>query len=338
MELLQLIDSHENPPFAYYRKGNTPVKGDDFVLLGFKNQKPVIERPVRMKPVNKCNDVTMPKRNPKMQVDTAGEKFIHLNGHKLKVVSQDKIPEEVRKRTLLLKNKMLNLGNIKKSVKLCVISSATQLTGNKADMKDKPVSNNMIDKLQCTAPKKLRVISIKNLIKPEHCDPSSESESSNSTIDLVNPENIQSDSQGLPEQIDSFIINNTSAKGTTKLLTSKNIDVLNMVKMQALNLSKKSQVIDSAVQTDPQLVMDQHIQTDIEDTFSLDGFCKWLQNDESPVVNNVNLNSTSKALGSTENLPYKVKTMVQNEDRKFKKQCFFRDLNECLKPTLSGNL
>ncbi|KAF7273912.1 hypothetical protein GWI33_013401 [Rhynchophorus ferrugineus] len=318
---LRLVNSHENEKLAYYKNGDIQVNGDDFVLLGFKNLKAVLDIPDKMKPENNLTSITK-KTVPKMQLDAAGEKFIHLNGRKLKVVSQNQIPEEICKRTILLKNKMVNLGNTKNPVKLCVISSATQLAGNKADMKDKPVSNILIDKLQCTTPKKLRLISIKNIIKPVHCDPPSQSENSNGIIDSVNPKNILSDSQGLPEQIDSFLISNTSAKGTTKLLTSKNIDILNKVKMQALNLSKKTKVVDSAVQTDPQSVMDQNIQTDPshDSLDSLQVLCNWIE------------------FVLTESMSYKVKTMPDSADRTLKKQRFFKDLNECLKPSLNGNL
>lgn len=384
---------------------NTYIKGDgkivnknNFALLGFKDDIPVLQplekrlknfSPVRI--IKKFpHKLTLPSSSSKFQIDESGEKYINLNGQKLKVVPQGKIPEEVRKRTMLLKHQMINIGSLKNPLKVRVISSATQINGvetlqlvKQPQIQDKlrHITVDKSNKLQ--GMKKLKLISTK-VLKPTsndaviHTDP----DISSHTTFSVNPKLVSVNLNKGDTSPDVF--NSRSVpllnvgKPREKLLTKNNLKVLNQVKMQALNLSKKKQetkqiklspdlmvVQHIAVQTDDDLsksknFSDQVVQTDIQrncqenisELFDFDLF-NFLDSGDSPVLNNVNFGSgprigkiisDNNSEGGSQ-LTYGASgksighSVGSKQDEKMKRQLlFFNDLRECLSPNINGNL
>lgn len=403
---LNLVPTTLFEELRYYRKGENKITGDNFSLLGFKDKIPVVSAHLNAsKPKGQIKIIR--KLPPavsvsKLEIDETGDQFINLNGQKLKVVPQHHIPDEVRKRTtMVLKQQMVNIGwgLHKTPFQVRVISNSTQ--GSNADTlqlaktqsADKFLTNNPDKPITIQGMKKIKLITTKlqkltpsnQVIHTENSAVSSPSVIPTPTVVQGNFEPGIDFGQQVENEVGELLLNEDSKQKLNiakcvpasvkreKLLCSKTINILNQVKMQALNLSKKKieetpvepekkivavteigvqtdecEKVSFAVQTDNQQILDLlNMELDnLLDITDLKG--------ESPIISDVNFGigpsmgklvkceanpsgiQTSVSGSTSEHMEHDGK-QVQNDLIK-KQLMFFKDLRECLTPNATGNL
>lgn len=267
---LNLVPTTLFEELRYYRKGENKITGDNFSLLGFKDNIPVVSSLNASKPKGQIKIIRKlpPAVNvSKLEIDETGDQFINLNGQKLKVVPQHNIPDEVRKRTMVLKQQMVNIGwgLHKTPFQVRVISNSTQ--GSNADTlqlaktqsADKFLTNNPDKPITIQGMKKIKLITTKlqkltpsnQVIHTENSAVSSLSVNPTSTVVQSNFQPGIDFGQQVENEGGELLLNEDSKQKLNiakcvragikrqKLLCSKTINILNQVKMQALNLSKK---------------------------------------------------------------------------------------------------
>ncbi|XP_060533366.1 uncharacterized protein LOC132706198 [Cylas formicarius] len=314
MDLEKRLNKLDGKLSHFSRKGTNGEK--NWQLVGFKDNLAVLgPTEVEKQPLLK-----------KVQVDTdpdSGQKFIKLNGKKLKVISQDQIPKEVRKKAMLVKHRTINIGSSDTPLTVRVISKVTQVNAQAFKLQDQATDKNSALSTQDKASHKPTI----NDLKYKHICAAKQL-----VKELVNP----------------------TPRVTYKLLSNKTLEVLNNVKMKALNLSRKrgnnSDVnvkIDKCIQTELGAVKESSCQTDhlfdcpelpfgnLDFLFDLDN------SEDSPILNNVSLGvgpkitpiMGGKVVSSGSSACWKGQSVTLNS----KKQ-FFEDLNVAMIPNENGNL
>lgn len=356
-----MVNDQLTEKLAYYRTTHCQTTQDEaFDLLGFTDLKAVVtmstsdSKKLILGKLNLTNIKKEQLPTTTLKTDQSGGKYIHLNGQKLKVVPQSFIPKEIKQCTMVLKHQMVDIGNLNKPLKIRVISSVSHLNNSDTHSTDK------IDKPKLVYGSHKNDNQIRNKhINPDSGEITKHTESSSSTAESVKPKAslncAQVDSEP-PEEAELYQLIPFSSRVVPKLLTTKNIEILNKVKMQALNLStkdlnksdvKKKEVTDSSVQTDIVTTKDQNVQTDTPASVSMldrfdEKFLRWLDSDDMPIINNINLGESARlrdspVLGNCVNRSVSG-TVIVNEEKMSKKLNFFKDLKNCLTPNAVGNM
>lgn len=357
----------------YYQRGWTDVVEDKFCLMGFRDNLPVVssaEIKCREKsPKGIQNIIT---RTP-LQTDNLGNKFIILRGQKLRVVPSNQIPEGMKKKTILIKKSAV-VKSLKNPPQINLIndtSSKTSLVSKQTDNSIRIIGDD------CTGTDSIAPTNVASTTHSTESVNVSPASSVKPTTELDAPlisccyvsdcadedlENFSENFELLPQYPPSV-----------KLLCEQNLKVLNQVKMQALNLSVKKNVVvkklvlknievqkssvEVGIQTEPQqqTVTHRGIQTE----FPQDRLA--FSEDESydNLINSVLLKDVNFGMGPTmgkvlhDNYPTRsftrsmVKSPVESESgirngldnaMNAKKMMFFQALRECAVYNVAGYL
>ncbi|XP_066257832.1 uncharacterized protein [Euwallacea similis] len=245
MELILNLNP-TNPKLSYYNQGKQPIVDEFYTLLGFNNNLPVLTSALSSSGAGTKlkSKIKMLKSSSistsnvsKVQVDEHGEKFIELNGQKLKVVPEGQIPKEVRKRTFLLKQQLINSG-LKSPLQVHVVGNG--ITDKDKVMKIKLIKTKITNSIQTaisgdtSQPVNSPVFSSVDSMKPTELKLESFSDS-----DISETLPVFKVTKVVKSYDKKHIIASTVPNKKTKLLTAANLKILNQVKMQALNLSTK---------------------------------------------------------------------------------------------------
>lgn len=329
----QLVEDGENKKMSFYAKCVLPSNADHINLLGFKDNYPVLEPSL-----TKIKYISVAKSQ--LKTDKQGQQFYNWKGRIIKIVPPDQIPKSVREQRLKLKNQgakgrnpnAVPIDHVNKDNDVniaCFSKDVGQIT----ELADNQVIHCAAVESSGFPVNPLIVAAVKPTVLLLS-DPSalisrgkSDSAASNTTSTV----------RTLP----------TTSSRAAKLLSRKNLDILNQVKMRALNLSMKA-IIDGekakeiGVQTEEQDAKQfchQQVQTDLAQDFNLVNFMTLnLENvfdinaqEESPIINDVRLDNCSTQNNSDGK---------QADDKQVlrMKMMFFNDLRECMNYNAAGNL
>jgi len=231
----------------YYQRGLTDVVEDKFCLMGFKNNLPVVssaEIKCREKsPKGMQNVIT---RTP-LQTDNFGNKFIILRGQKLRVVPSNQIPEGMKRKTILIKKSAV-VKTLKNPPQINVIND----TSSKTSLVSKQTDNNCFRIIgdDCTAIDSIAPTNVASTthstVSPNVSPASSVKPTTDLDAQLISC-CLVSDGGDEVSDLDNFELLPQNPP-SVKLLCERNLKVLNQVKMQALNLSvKKNMVVKKLV-------------------------------------------------------------------------------------------
>ncbi|ENN75055.1 hypothetical protein YQE_08369, partial [Dendroctonus ponderosae] len=359
---LQLIQSGADKKMSFYTKGPLRVNAENFNLLGFKNNYPVLEPSII-----KVEYVSLIKSQ--LELGKQAQQLYNWKGRIIKIVPSGQIPKAVKEQTMKLKKQGRP-------------TTAAGAKGRNPAANHVPVEHVNRDNglnIPCTNQ------DLGQLIRPAGYQVihSSTAESSgfpanppiadSQAPDAVKPAvPILNDPSALISCVDSSSEASDSpgrilpaiGSRSTKLLSKKNLAILNKAKMKALNLSMKANMDgesgkEVAVQTDQletkqfchqQVQTDPSQQFDLVDymTLNLDNLLDINNKDESPIINDVRLDNGLIMNGPEFNsIPNPISSQAQNSpdgkstDNKQvlkMKMMFFHDLRECMNYNAAGNL
>ncbi|KAL1501431.1 hypothetical protein ABEB36_006751 [Hypothenemus hampei] len=321
--ILHLKHNKYSNKLNWYQKGSKTINEEEnYMLLGFKDNLPVMEAKEdnKLKLSPKLIQAKSPNKlgTPKFEIDEKGEQFIKLNGQKLKVVPPERIPKEIKTRTILLKQRIPSI-DLKGPLKLINISNQT------TNIDKSPT-------ILIPGTAKVKFVTDSKLEKVDHSKLIARREIQLSEKVTVKPRTRRT------YQASSLQLIGGGLK-REKLLCAKTLGILNQVKMKALNLSLKEShqvryvqnktkmigMVEIGVQTDFKTHKDSMIQTDPQ--------CKPLDELEIdfPLLNDANF-------GSGPHIVPLGGSMVELDMDMSKKLIFFQDLRECVNFDVNGNL
>ncbi|KAJ8930059.1 hypothetical protein NQ314_017188 [Rhamnusium bicolor] len=305
----------------FYCKENEVINERNSVLLGFKDQLAVLSNAMSE---SSTNVELNTKKTLKVEVNSqTGEKFINLNGKKLKMVPESELPPQLRQNAHLMKVTSVKGLVAKKPVNIKIIGSMSSLLHSASLINkkrsgdiDKNIFNPNVNRPDITQLSQKTVINENKVPIVKNSSNSKVSSVKASTQFLGCINQIQDDAKCT---ITKFELNNPHDGGVKGVTNMKALDLTTLNKQNAdKSVQTEFNLVNECVQTEetfpPNENHDDHswLDLDLKDLLNID----LLVNDDLPKI-------ASKGI---------------NTEQERKKEMFFNDLKTALLPDPKGNM